>query len=328
MKSLFRRVAIGVVLLALAAAGGWYWNAASKVRSTDNAYVNADIVQVASQVSGPVVAMHVKEGSFVHAGDALFDVDPAPFKVALLEAEAKLAQARQGTRADVLDVAAARAALARSEVDMNNARAQAVRTHGLVLSRFVSKQAEDDAQARFKMAEAAVAEARSKLARAQAGVASVGGATPAVRAAEAEVERARLDLEHTHVVASKDGWIANLTLVSGSSVAPGQPLFALIAKGSFWVDANFKETELPGIRPGQNAEVELDMLPGKTFQATVETLGGGTGAAFSLLPAQNASGNWVKVTQRLPVRLRFVGAAAALPFKVGASAVVTVRLKG
>ena len=122
MNTTLKKSLIAVTVLALLAGGGWYWNAARKLRSTDNAYVNADIVQVASQVSGPVVAVHVKEGSFVHAGDALFDVDPAPFKVALLEAEAKLAQARQGTRADVLDVAAARAALARSEVDMRSVR--------------------------------------------------------------------------------------------------------------------------------------------------------------------------------------------------------------
>ena len=326
MNATLKKSLIAVTVLALLAGGGWYWNDARKQRTTDNAYVNAAIVQVASRVTGQVVAVHVQEGGFVHAGDDLFDVDPAPYQVALAAAQAKLAEARQGSQANVLGVEAARAALAQSQADLNNARAQAKRTHDLVLAKFVSKQAEDDAQSKLQMAQAAFSEAQSRLGQAQAGVSTVGGATPAVRAAVAAVDAARLDLQHTRVRATQDGWIANITLVPGTTVSPNQPLFALIQKGSFWVDANFKETELPGLHPGQTAEVQLDMLPGKTFPAVVESLGSGTGAAFSLLPAQNATGNWVKVTQRVPVRMRFVGSAASLPFKVGATATVSIKL--
>jgi membrane fusion protein (multidrug efflux system) len=141
------------------------------------------------------------------------------------------------------------------------------------------------------------------------------------------VEQAELDLKHTHVMAEKAGWIVNLTLVPGTSVVAYMPLFALVARGSFWVDANFKETELPGIQPGQQAEVEIDMLPGHTYHGVVEVIENGTGAALSLLPAQNATGNWVKVTQRIPVRIRFVGDDAKLPFRVGASAKITVHVR-
>jgi membrane fusion protein (multidrug efflux system) len=322
------KITLVTLLLALSAAGVYaYWQNAQRERSTENAYVNADVVQVASLSNGPVVAVHVKEGQLVQAGEPLFDVDPEPYKVALAQARAKLAQADQGTRQDQTDVSANEAALSQALADLANAKAAAQRTHSLVQQSFLSRQAEDDAQVKVTVAEAGVAQARAKLAGAQVHVASTAGATPAVLAARSAVEQAELDLAHTHVVASKTGWIANLSLVPGTSVVAGLPLFALVAKGSFWVDANFKETELPGIQPGQKAEVEIDMLPGHAYEGVVDSIGNGTGAAFSLLPAQNATGNWVKVTQRVPVRIRLTGVDAEAPLRVGASAQVSVQLK-
>ena len=323
------RISIAVVVVAALAAGGtWYWQRAARIRTTENAYVNADVVQVASQLSGPVTQVLVHEGQLVEAGQTLFEIDPAPYEVALAQARAKLAEAEQSGRQDATDVNANDAAVAQARADQANAVASAKRTHSLVQQHFLSQQADDDAQAKLRVTEAAVAQAQAKLAGARVHVAHVGDATPAVLAARAAVAQAELDLAHTHVVASKPGWIANLTLVPGTAVVADMPLFALVARGSFWVDANFKETELPGIRPGQHAEVELDMQPGHVFPAEVEVIGNGTGAAFSLLPAQNATGNWVKVTQRVPVRIRFTGADALQAFRVGASAQVTVQLKG
>lgn len=322
------RISIALALtIAGITAGTWYWQHSAKFRSTENAYVNADVVQVASQLNGPVVAVHVHEGQLVQAGQALFDIDPAPYQVALAQARAKLAQAEQGDRQDMTDVSANDAAVRQAQADLSNAKAAARRAHSLVLQNFLAHQADDDAQARVTVAEAALAQAHAKLAGAKVHVARVGDATPSVLAARAAVAQAELDLQRTHVVAGKEGWIVNLTLVSGTSVVAYMPLFALVARGSFWVDANFKETELPGIQPGQPAEVEIDMLPGQRYQGVVDVINNGTGAAFSLLPAQNATGNWVKVTQRIPVRIRFTGADAGLPFRVGASAQVTVQTK-
>jgi membrane fusion protein, multidrug efflux system len=150
--------------------------------------------------------------------------------------------------------------------------------------------------------------------------------TPAVAGAMANLEQAQLDLRHAHVTASQDGWVQNISLAAGTSVTPGTPLFALIVDRSFWVDANFKETQLAQIRPGQPVDVEVDMYPGHVFHGRVESLGGSTGTAFSLLPPQNATGNWVKVTQRVPVKIRFEEFDAKFPLRVGATASVDVRV--
>jgi membrane fusion protein (multidrug efflux system) len=330
MNKLIRITLVSTVAAAIAAAGAYYWLQSSKTQSTENAYVNADIVQIASQLTGPVTQVYVREGQLVKAGQPLFDIDAAPLEVALAQAQAKLAEATQGVRQDQTDVHATEATVAQAQADLNSAKANARRTDSLVQSKFLSAQANDDATVKVKLAEAGVMQARAKLMGAQTHVASVGGtngATPAVLAARAELEQAQLNLTHSHVVASKDGWITNLSLVPGTTVSTGAPLFALISQGSFWVDANFKETELPGIVIGQSAELELDMLPGQTFHGVVESIGNGTGAAFSLLPAQNATGNWVKVAQRVPVRVRFTDLGAAQVLRVGASAHVTVHIK-
>lgn len=322
------RITTAIALVVACIAGGnWYWQRAAAIRSTENAYLNADIVQVTSQLNGPVVAVHVQEGQLVQAGQALFDIDPEPYKVALALAKAKLAQAEQGDRQDITDVSANDAAVRQAQADLANAKSAASRARSLVMQNFLAHQADDDAQAKVRIAEAALAQAQAKLSGAKVHIERTGNATPAVLAARAAVAQAELDLERTHVIAGRSGWIVNSTLVPGASVVAYMPLFALVARGSFWVDANFKETELPGIAPGQPAEVEIDMLPGHTYRGVVDIIENGTGAAFSLLPAQNATGNWVKVTQRIPVRIRFIGEDASLPFRVGASAHVTVHIK-
>jgi membrane fusion protein (multidrug efflux system) len=328
MKKAFKIGIAALVIAVGATAGIRYWVKSSQVRATDNAYVNADIVQVASRENGQVAKVYVREGQLVNAGQVLFELDPAPFQVALSEAEAKLAEAEQSTREDKTTVSAEQAAVTQAEADLGSARNAYHRTHALVQQNYISKQAEDDALAKMKMAEAALEQAQAKLAGAKLHAAAVGAAPPAVLAAQAAVEQAKLDLEHTKVIASKDGWITNMTLVPGTTVTPNMPLFALVVRGSFWVDANFKETELPGIAVGQPADIRIDMLPGQGYHGVVEIIGNGTGAAFSLLPAQNATGNWVKVTQRIPVRIRFSGSDIMQPFRVGASARVDVHLKG
>jgi membrane fusion protein (multidrug efflux system) len=327
MKKLVRiAVALSIVIFC-SAAGAYYWIQAGKTRSTENAYVNADIVQIASQLTGPVAKVYVHEGQLVSAGQPLFDIDAAPYEVALTLTEAKLSEASQSVRQGQSDVRAYEAGLAQAEADLNSAKANAHRTQSLVLNKFLSNQAADDALVKVKLADAGVLLARAKLSGAQTHVATVGGDTPSVLAERAGLAQAKLNLAHTHVVASKDGWITNLTLVEGTTVSTGVPLFSLIARNSFWVDANFKETELPGIKVGQPVTTEIDMQPDQSYAGVVESIGNGTGSAFSLLPAQNATGNWVKVTQRVPVRIRFTDQTAVQSFRVGATAHVTVHIK-
>ena len=221
MNKAIKRVLAIALLVAAIAAGSWYWQRAAKIRSTDNAYVNADVVQIASPLNGPVSAVYVREGQLVQAGQALFDIDPEPHEVALAQAKAKLAQAEQGDRQDQTDVSASDATVRQAQAELANANAAARRTHSLVLQNFLSRQAEDDTQARVRVAEASVAQAHAKLACAKAHVARVGDATPAVLAARAAVAQAALDLKHTHVVASKAGWIVNLTLVVSHASVEG-----------------------------------------------------------------------------------------------------------
>ena len=321
------RMALVVIAIVVAAvAGVWYWRESSRYQETDNAYVNARIVQVSSLVLGQVVDVPIRENQLVHKGDVLFELDRRPFEAALAEAEGKLRQAEQGTRQDQSDVLAAQADAARQQADLANAEANLRRTQQLVRQNFMSKQAEDDAQARVAAARAALAAANARIEKARAALATSGGATPAVRVAQAEVEKARLDLEHAVARAPEDGWITRFDLTAGTVVTPGNPLFAIVVANTFWVDANFKETELGGVVPGRSATIVVDMYPQHTFHGRVESLAGGTGSAFSLLPAQNANGNWVKVAQRVPVKVSVTDPDPSFPLRVGATATVKVAV--
>jgi membrane fusion protein, multidrug efflux system len=317
-------ILLGVVVAAVA--GAWYWHESGQRQQTDNAYVNARVVQVSSLVMGQVVAVPIRENQYVHKGDVLFEIDRRPFETALAEADGKLRQARQGTRQDQSDLLAAKADAARQAADLVNAESNLRRTTQLVRDNFMSKQAEDDAQARVDAARAGLAAAQAHVEKARAALKTSGGTTPAVRVAEAEVEKARLDLEHAVARAPEEGWVTRFDLTPGTVVTPGNPLFAIVVGGSFWVDANFKETELAGVVPGRLATIVVDMYPDHMFHGNVESLAGGTGAAFSLLPAQNANGNWVKIAQRIPVRIGIADPDPKFPLRVGATATVTVSI--
>ncbi|HEY5994337.1 MAG TPA: HlyD family secretion protein [Gallionellaceae bacterium] len=321
------RKPIAIALLVVAVLGGiGYQQYSSHYRSTENAYLNADVVPVAAQVAGRITNVYVKDNQQVHKGDDLFDIDPEPFRIALARAEANLAQAMQNSREDAAEVAAARAQVDQTSMDLNNARASYVRAKELVGQHFTSQQSADDAQTRVQTLEASLQQARAKLAKALSAPAKPQERADVLKA-QAEIAQAKLDLGHAHVTAMVDGQISNLSLTPGSLVGVGAPLFALIADNSFHIDANFKETELPGIHPGQEVDIKIDMYPGQPFKGTVESLSGGTGTAFSLLPPQNATGNWVKIAQRVPVRIKLAPAEAGHPLRIGATATVTVRLQ-
>jgi membrane fusion protein (multidrug efflux system) len=183
----------------------------------------------------------------------------------------------------------------------------------------------DDAQSSRDQARARVSQAAAALAaaRKQAGTPGTDNAT--VRAAQAALQQARIALAHATITAPVAGWVANLSLRPGDVVSPGQPLFSLVEDGPWWVDANFRETDLARIRPGQPVSVVVDMYPGLTMQGEVTVIGAGAGAVFSLLPPQNATGNWVKVTQRFPIRIALTPPDdPAMQLRVGASATATV----
>jgi len=261
----------------------------------------------------------------VKAGDPLFDIDPAAFELALARARAQLELARQGMSQESAAVSSAEAVLAQRRAEAANAHGTYNRNLELMKSGFLSPQGIENSRAQTQSADAAVKAAEAAVAQARSTLGRTGDENAAVQAAIAAVKQAELDLGRTHVVAAADGNVANLTLQPGNTVQPGVPLFVVVSDREFWVDANFKETEVKQIRPGVDAEIKSDMYPDHPFKGTVQSLAAGSGAAFSLLPPQNATGNWVKVTQRVPVRIKVLDPDPQHPLRIGTTATVKVR---
>jgi membrane fusion protein (multidrug efflux system) len=192
-------------------------------------------------------------------------------------------------------------------------------------SGFLSAQGIENSRTQLATAEAAVKAAEAGVAQARSAAGKGGDDNAAVQVATAAVDQAQLDLTRTHVVSPSGGVVANFSLQPGSTVTPGVPLFVVISDQEYWVDANFKETELKEIRAGQSVTIKSDVYPDHVFHGHVVSLSGGSGTAFSLLPAQNATGNWVKVTQRVPVRIKVDDPDPARPLRIGTTASVKVK---
>jgi membrane fusion protein (multidrug efflux system) len=318
-----RNLAIVSVLALVAAGGGWwYYQYSMRHPNTSDAYLGMHVVHIAPQVSGRVKQVTVHNNQAVHAGDLLFVIDPDPFELAVHKAEARLQQQRDSLTAAQAKVNAAEAQVQAAQANFVEAQRHTARVRALVAKGSYSKDQGDAAEQALLDARNALQAAQAELNAAQAERGAAGDANAAIKAAVAALGQARLDLQHTRVKAPADGMLGNLELRPGSFVNAGVQLFALIETGQVWVDANFKETDLPRIRPGQPADIQIDLLPGKTFHGRVESLSPASGAAFSLLPPENATGNWVKVTQRFPVRVRILDPTEGL--RVGASSEVTI----
>lgn len=318
-------VIAAVVLVVAAIAGLRYWRESELYVSTDNGYVQAHQAEIAAQVGGPVVKVYVQDQQHVKEGDPLFDIDPSNHELALAKARAQLELARQGVSQEGAGVASAVAVLAQRRAEAQNARSNNERTQQLMASGFLSPQGGETARMQVETADAAVRAAEANVVQAKSALGKSGEENAAVQAAAAAVKQAELDLQRTHVASPTSGAVANLSLQPGNNVQPAVPLFVVISDKEYWVDANFKETELKEIRPGQGAIITVDMYPDHPFKGVVESLSGGSGTAFSLLPPQNATGNWVKVTQRVPVRIKVQDPDPQHPLRIGTTASVKVR---
>jgi membrane fusion protein (multidrug efflux system) len=286
--------------------GGYYWLTSGKSVSTDDAQIKQDIVSVSAQVTGPVQQVFVRNGAQVKKGDILFQIDPAPFRVALENAQAQLAAARLQTTQLKTQAAGTGADITGSEANLKIKENALARQQALLKQGFTTRADYEDALNSVKTAEQQLADARARAANAQAAIAP--GQQPQIAQAQAAVDKATLDLSRTTVRAPMDGIVENAdNLQVGQMAAEGLGMLSLVHSKTAWVEANFKEKEVGRMVPGQRAEIEVDAYSGQKFPAHVQSIGAGTGSEFSLLPAQNANGNWVKVTQRVPVRIAFDG---------------------
>jgi membrane fusion protein (multidrug efflux system) len=321
-QSRLRTILMLAVPALLVVAGIYLWIASGGSESTDNAQVKTDIVSVTAQVTGPVIEVDVRNGNHVKRGDILFRIDPAPFRVALENAEAQLAAARLQTTQLRTQAAGTGADITGAQANLAIKQNALNRQQALLKQGFTTRADYEDALNEVKTAETQLGDARARAANANAAIAP--GQQPSIAQAQAAVDKAKLDLERTVVRAPMAGEIANADrLQIGTQVVSGVGAVSIVHSDSAWIEANFKEKQLTDMRPGQPVTVKIDAYPGEKFKAHVESIGAGTGSEFSLLPAQNANGNWVKVTQRVPVRVAFDGKPSK-PMIAGLSAVVTV----
>lgn len=320
-----------VAAIALASGGLWAWWQHERIHpSTDDAYLKANVLTIAPQVGGRVSEVAVAENAHVSAGDLLFTIDAAELEATVRSAQANLDRARQQTTAAITDLSAASANVDSARAALSEAQDAYGRTEKLFTMGDVPQAARDQAAMTRDQAQAAFDSANAALAASREQAGAPGDDNPAVRAAEAQLTLAQINLNHARVTAPVSGWIANLDVRPGALVSPNAPLFSLVEDGDWWIDANFKETDLERLRPGQPVNIDIDMYPGVTLTGTLQSLGAGAGAVFSLLPPQNASGNWVKVTQRFPVRIAIDTRPddPDLQLRVGASTTVTVDTSG
>ena len=333
-----------VVLLGGAAAGAYEWLVASKIETTDNAYVQGHLVQITPQIGGTVVAVQAEETDYVKAGQPLVRLDPADARVALQQAEAQLAQTVRQVRTLYANNGALAAQVTLRQADAAKAQSEVARTsddlkrrESLSGSGAVSREELQHAQAQLANARSALAAAEAAVVAAreqwQSNQAMTEGTSveqhPSVQAAAARVREAWLATQRVALTAPVDGYVAKRNVQLGQRVAAGSALMTIVPLQQVWVDANFKEVQLRQLRLGQPAKLTADVY-GKTvtYSGRVAGLGAGTGAAFALLPAQNATGNWIKVVQRVPVRIALDPAQLAEhPLRVGLSMAVEVDVR-
>ncbi|HFQ5372698.1 TPA: HlyD family secretion protein [Vibrio vulnificus] len=303
------------------------WQYSDSHPSTEDAYVRAKILSVAPQVQGQVVAVETKDFQAVNKGDLLLKIDARPYLLAVKQAKAAYQLAVQ--QHDVADkqVTEAVAGLDAARSNLTEAQLEYKRIDSLVTRKLASAQDLDTAKNKLANAQASLEQARASVEKAIANRGEEGAEAAVVQQAAAQLAQAELNLSYTDITSPVDGIAGEINTHVGSVVAVGQTLFPVIIKDSYWVRANFKETDLTHIKPGMEAEVVIDMYPDRVWKATVEELSPASGTSFSLMPPENATGNWVKIKQRFPVRLALDVPKDAPQLRVGASTEVTVDLQ-
>jgi membrane fusion protein (multidrug efflux system) len=328
-KRLLIGLALGVAMVGLAY-GAYYAFEASHYATTDNAYVGASVAQINSQVSGPIARVAVDDTKQVHKGDVLVVIDDSDAKLALARAEADYQHTLQRVSQYYAQRGAAAATVQARVTDVARTAEDYDRRKTLAVSGAISREALSNARSAAEAAEANLAAARESLVAQSELVKGVGIANhPETAAARAALEKAQLDLSRTVIRAPIDGIVAQRKAQVGQSVQPGQALMTVTPIAQAYVDANFKEGQLRDVRVGQPVELTSDLYGSKVvFHGKVAGMGGGTGSAFAVIPAQNATGNWIKVVQRVPVRIALESQElTAHPLRVGLSMTATINTR-
>jgi membrane fusion protein (multidrug efflux system) len=333
----FLPIIVVLAAVAVAAAAIFYFVAVHPYESTDDAFIDGHAIQISPQVSGHVLTVFIRDNQFVRKGEPLVQIDPRDYDVAqaqaranLTAAQSRLAEARHQVIVSRSKAEQERAAVGVAEAEATRAQDDLARYQS-VESRAVSRQQVDTATATARASVAALEEARKKADASEAQVgqdqARVPTADAGAQQAEAAVRQAELNRSYADITAPEDGWVTHRVVEQGQYVQVGQALLAIVAR-DVWVTANYKETQLTYMKPGQPAWLRIDAFPQKKFKGHVDSIQAGTGAQFSLLPPENAAGNYVKVVQRVPVKIVFDDrdqAPELLP--LGASVVPEVKVQ-
>ena len=320
---------LAVIVIGGGASFAWQQLVGQWSEGTDDAYIGGNVVQITPQTVGTVTRIGADDGDLVQEGQELVSFDPADAEVGLQRAEANLAHTVRQVRGLYNSVDGYRAEVAAREVAMEKARADFARRRNLAKDGAISQEELAHARDALESARSALTSAQQQLKSSSALVDdTVIASHPEVKAAAAQLRQAYLEKARTTLVAPVTGYVAKRTVQLGQRVQPGTALMAVIPLDQVWIDANFKETQLKKMRIGQPVEIESDLYGGDVkYSGTVDSLGVGTGSAFSLLPAQNATGNWIKIVQRVPVRIRInADQLKEHPLRIGLSMNVKVDL--
>lgn len=311
-------------LAAILVTGYFYFQHKSLYPSTDDAYIQAHVVYIAPRVDGQVSRVYIQNHQKIKKGQLLFTLQKTPYTLAVQKAQAALTNTLQSVSAQQTAVQTAKAMVAQRKADVVDAQKMHARTMTLVKKHLYAMAAGDNAVRQYTVAKAALKAAQTQLQQAKQTLGKPGDANARVREAKAELALAKLNLTHTTVRAPASGYIAKLSLQKGTEVTAYETLFAIVKDHLYWASANYKETDLARIHPGQTATIKVDMYPNHVFKGKVTSISAGSGASFALLPPENATGNWVKVTQRFPVRVDLTKPDPKFPLRIGASCTVTI----
>lgn len=319
------------VLVIVGGLGVWAWHElyGRWSESTDDAYVNGNVVEITPLTTGTVVSIGADDGDLVHEGQVLLNFDPSDAEVGLQSAEANLARTVRQVRGLYSNVDGMKAQVAAQKAEVQKAQENFSRRRNLAAGGAISQEELSHARDDLASAQSALNSAQQQLASSSALVDdTVVSSHPEVQAAAAQLRQAYLAHARTTLIAPVTGYVAKRTVQLGQRVQPGTALMAVIPLNQLWIDANFKETQLRQMRIGQPVDIETDLYGSSVkFSGTVDSLGAGTGSAFALLPAQNATGNWIKIVQRVPVRIHINAEELAQhPLRIGLSTLVEVNL--